>query len=391
MYLLWLHIFVEFRKVWGSKLENDLESKMEAGELDNKSILIDSMKKRRRMSKGLPASAKSSASSVENAEGGVGDSTDKLESHGKLESNKILTDGKKRQHRSQGLAASAKRNTSSLKEVDEGVGDSTDKLESHGKSESSNALIESLKKRRHTTQGLPASAKSSTCSLEEVDGREVHSTDKSESHGQLESDSALTESLKKRRHTSQGLPASAKTSTCSLEEVGGREIDSTDKSESHGQLESDSALTESLKKRRHTSQGLPASAKSSTCSLEEVGGREVDSTDKSESHGQLESEGDMKRQHISWGLPASSGTSTSSLEDINKVVVDSVDKMENHSQLDSEDVLIDSVKKHQCMLQDFPAPETSRTSNAEDEVDPMDQSCESAEDSSDEEGYVTPP
>lgn len=289
MYLLWLQIFVEFRKVWGSKLENDPESKMEAGELDNKSILIDSMKKRRRMSKGLPASAKSSASSVENAEGGVGDSTDKLESHGKLESNKILTDGKKRRHRSQGLTASAKRNTSSLKEVDEGVGDSTDKLESHGMLESSNALIESLKKRRHTTQGLPASAKSSTSSLEEV------------------------------------------------------------------------------------------------------GGREVDSTDKSESHGQLESEGDMKRQHISWGLPASSGTSTSSLEDINKVVVDSVDKMENHSQLDSEDVLIDSVKKSQCTLQDFPAPETSRTSNAEDEVDPMDQSCKSAEDSSDEEGYITPP
>ena len=320
---------------------------MEAGQLDSKSILIDSMKRRRRMSKGLPASAKSSASSVENAERGVGDSTDKLESHGKLESNKILTDDKKRQHRSQGLAASAKRTTctSSLKEVDE-LGDSTDKLESHGMSESSNALIESLKKRRHTSQGLPASAKSSTSSLEEVDGRVGDSTDKLESYGGSESSNALIESLKKRRHTSQGLPASAKSSTSSLEEVDGREVHSTGKSESQGQLDSEGILIDS-----------------------------------------------MKRQHISWGLQVPSRSSTSNLEDFNKAVVDSVDKMDNHSQLDSEDVLIDSVEKSQCMLQDIPAPETSRTSVAENEVDPMDQSCESAkeEDSSDEEGYVTPP
>ena len=354
---------------------------MEDGELGNKRILIGSMKKRRRMSKGLPASATSSTSSVENAEGGVGDSTVKLEGHGKLDNKKILIDvKKKRQHWSQGLAASAKKNTSSLTEVHEGVGDSADKSESHGELESNSALIERLKKRRHTSQGLPASAKSSTSSLEEGDGGVGDSADKLESCGKLESNSALIESLKKRRHTSQGLPASAKSSTSSLEELYGGVGDSTHKSESRANLESNTVLIESLKKRRHTSQGLPASAKSSTSSIEDVEGREVDSTGKSElGHGQLDSEGNlidsMKTQHISWDLPASSSISTSSLEDLNEGIVDSVHNMENHSQLT---VLINSVQKSQDMSQDIPAPETSGMSSSEDEVDLMYQHCVTA-------------
>ena len=184
--------------------------------LDNKDSLTDCMKKRRRMSQGLPASHNSSASSLEEIDGGKVNQADKQETQDQLDSNRsILIDSmKRRRSMSQGIPASQNSSASSLEEIDGGKVNQADKQETQDQLDSNRSiLIDSMKRRRRMSQGIPASHNSSVSSLEEIDGGKVNQADKQETQDQLDSNrSILIDSMKRRRRMSQGIPASLNTS-----------------------------------------------------------------------------------------------------------------------------------------------------------------------------------
>ena len=155
----------------------------------------------------------------------------------------------KKYHKSQAPSASDRRKTTSL----------------DNKLDNKDSLIDCMKKRRRMSQGIPASHNSSASSLEEIDGGKVNQADKHETQDQLDSNrSILTDSMKRRRRMSQGIPASHNSSASSLEEIDGGKVNQADKQETQDQLDSNrSILIDSMKRRRRMSQGIPASLNSS--------------------------------------------------------------------------------------------------------------------------------
>ena len=225
---------------------------MEAGELGNKSSLADSKKKRRRKSHGTTRDVPRDISTVDE---GPGVGAVKKDEKYNIILGDLINRMEKRRRMSQGLPASAKSSSCSV-DVDGGVVDLADKSDSNVERDSKNIFMDGIEKRRRMSQGLPASARSSTSSLDEVNGGEVDLADKLKSYDKLDGNNNFMDSMKK---TGEPLVPDEVRSSCKSNELDEAVAHSAMKFESQGPLHEEGTLNNSMMESDHVSQDVPVS------------------------------------------------------------------------------------------------------------------------------------
>ncbi|XP_073238192.1 uncharacterized protein [Porites lutea] len=176
------------------------KNKKTPDELNKKRILYENMKKRRRMSQGLPASQSNSASSSDE-EATVKPANNK-KIPDELSKKSILKENmKKRRRMSQGLPASQS-NSASNSDDEARVKPANKKTPDELSKKS--ILMKNMKKWHRMSHGLQASQSQSAPSS---DGEAtVTPANNKKTPDKLESETVLIDSMKKRRRMSQGLP-----------------------------------------------------------------------------------------------------------------------------------------------------------------------------------------